>query len=267
MKDTIKGLFAAAICFLILGIVGYCFYDHNDFVVADRISAENVDIEFYEPNGSDSIMLRASSNIEGEICFWSGDEDEATIEPNEPECTHPNLSKSTMACATYHGDGLVCIVCPDCNEYVSSEEPLKVTEDTLWPEEPCEPITTKDLLTIVKDIQVMIGNVVESNETVLSIIGKLQNIDSLNMNRIQKIEQKISTLDSLKLVLLAKSFDINGKEISDLSADKRIELCQKIFDHMNEKQADPNDEFGIMWSNYWIGDVHIEIEDFDFKDD
>jgi hypothetical protein len=46
------------------------------------------------------------------------------IEPNEPECKHENIGKAGLqsACAVYHSDGSICWVCPDCGEYVNSND-------------------------------------------------------------------------------------------------------------------------------------------------
>jgi len=124
----------------------------------------------------------------------------------------------------------------------------------------------KDFVIIVKDIQTMIDKIIECENTNLSSIESLHNIDVSNVERLQKIDERLSVLDSLKCVLLAENFDINGKKITGLTADKRIELCQKIFNHMNQMQTDHNEEYNIMFGKYWVGDICIDIEDFNFED-
>jgi len=123
----------------------------------------------------------------------------------------------------------------------------------------------KAVLEAVRNTQENTKTMLECVDNVLATIDNLHNIDTHNIERIGKIEKKLSTLDNLKCFLLAENFEINGKKMRGLSADERINLCQRIFHYLNEMYKDPNDEYGIICSEYWIGDVHIDIEDLDFQ--
>lgn len=87
MKDTTRILIAATILSLVAGFVFYFCYDANDFVVADRVSAENWESE---PDPNEPITFTYQSEVPP-IMYWI-DEDGNKFEyaPVEPEPPEPN---------------------------------------------------------------------------------------------------------------------------------------------------------------------------------